>query len=357
MTYGAWQMKASWQIEDDFRFITNSSKSALNALQNKTIFITGGTGFIGKWFLDSILYANAHLSSNIRLIILTRDPSKFLSQRPDLANTDSVQLIEGDVNANLPRAFKVKIDYLVHAATDASADLNENNPLLMFDTVVMGTRNILQFCVDQGIKRILYLSSGAVYGRQPAGISFVGEKDLCGPDCLDARLTYGEAKRAAEMLCAIYIKQHQLNISTARIFALLGPFLNLDIHFAAGNFIKDAMAKKKIIIKGNGLPERSYLYPADLTIFLIHLLVFGANGSGYNLGSERGVSIKDLAFLISEKLGGAGVEVLGSEDLGWNVGRYVPNVSKINNEFGLKPVVSLEEAILRTAVWNGWERK
>lgn len=350
-------MTVSWQIEDDFKFIINSSKSALNALQNKTIFITGGTGFIGKWFLDSILYANTHLNTNIRAIILTRDPLKFLSQRPDLANLESIQLIKGDVNANFTLPFKFKIDYVIHAATDASAELNENNPLLMFDTVVMGTRNILQFCVDHDIKRVLYLSSGAVYGRQPKEIPLVDERDLCGPDCLDARLTYGEAKRAAEMLCAIYIKQHQLNISTARIFALLGPFLNLDIHFAAGNFIKDAMAKKKIIIKGNGLPERSYLYPADLTIFLIHLLVFGVNGSGYNLGSDQGISIKDLAFLISNKLGGEGVEVLGSEDLGWNVGRYVPNISKIQKEFGLKPMVSLEEAILRTAAWNGWERK
>jgi dTDP-glucose 4,6-dehydratase len=157
------------------------------------------------------------------------------------------------------------------------------------------------------------------------------------------------------MLCAIYEKQFGLSVTTARIFALLGPYLSIDTHFAAGNFIRDAIAGKKIIVQSSGSAVRSYLYAADLTAQLWSLLLRGEAGHAYNIGSSEGVSIKDLAKKVATLLGREPCEILGKEDQGWNPGRYVPDVSLAENSFGFRQQTSLDEAIVRTAIWNGWK--
>ena len=211
------------------------------------------------------------------------------------------------------------------------------------------------FAVTKKVRRFLYLSSGAVYGQQAPDVTHVSEDWRGGPDCTNPVNTYAEAKRAAEMLCAIFGKQFGLAISTARIFALLGPLLALDIHFAAGNFIRDAIEDRRIVVKGNGRPVRSYLYMSDLVTMLWHLLLRGRPGRVYNLGSDEGVSIGDLAKRIAELVGRRGYEILEQPDKGWNTSRYVPSVQRASDELGLFRTVSLDEAIRRTAIWNGWK--
>jgi dTDP-glucose 4,6-dehydratase len=223
--------------------------------------------------------------------------------------------------------------------------------------VVEGTRRVLDFAVDKKPEKILFLSSGAVYGQQPWEMERVAEDWIGAPNCLDPRAAYAEGKRAAEMMCAIYGKQFGLQISIARIFALLGPYLSLGIHFAAGNFIRDAMQRKPIVVNGNGLPCRSYLYAADLTVWLWHMLQRAQPNKPYNVGSDESVSIKQLAERTSVVLGSGEYKVLGADDAGWNLGRYVPDTSMIGRELGLHKTVSLDEAIRRTALWHGWKEK
>lgn len=343
----------SWSFERDLDDVLESTRDIWEALSGARIFITGGTGFIGRWMLESLRHVNDRLSLGIHATVLTRNPDGFRKKAPHLANYEGFTLVVGDVcNFAIPEG---EFTHLIHAATDASADLNENDPLKMFDTVLLGTQRALGFAVEKRISKILYLSSGAVYGQQPWEMERVPETWTGAPSCVDARAAYAEGKRAAEMLCAIHQKQFGLNISIARIFALLGPFLSLDTHFAAGNFIRDAMHGKRIVIKGNGLPCRSYLYASDLTVWLWHLLVRGSGA--YNVGSDHGVSVKELAATVSETLGGAGFDVLGAQDKGWNLGRYVPDTALIGKDLGLHRRVQLDEAIRRTAIWNGWKSK
>jgi dTDP-glucose 4,6-dehydratase len=249
-----------------------------------------------------------------------------------------------------------RYDYVIHAATDASADLNENDPRRMFDTIVTGTRRALDFAMAAKAGRVLFLSSGAVYGVQPWEIENVPEDYLGGPDVTQYRNAYAEGKRAAEMLCGIYAKQFGLDIVSARIFALLGPLLSLDIHFAAGNFIRDAIAGRKVVVRSTGAAVRSYLYAADLTVWLWVIFLRAKPNSVYNVGSEEGISIARLAERVATLLGDGGFEVLGEPDGAWNPGRYVPSTAKIRNELGLEPSVGLDEAIRRTAIWNGWRQ-
>jgi dTDP-glucose 4,6-dehydratase len=344
-----------WSIEEDLTNIDGQTTNIWLSLKSARLFITGGTGFIGCWLLESLRYANDKHQLGLAAVILTRNIKAFELKAPHLASYSSFTFIEGGViDFEFPGG---DFTHLIHAATDASADLNDKNPLGMFTTIVEGTRRVLDFAVYKKVNRTLFLSSGAVYGQQPSNIEKVSESYLGGPSPVDAKATYAEGKRAAEMLCAIYQKQFGLKISIARIFALLGPYLSLDIHFAAGNFIRDAMQGKEIIINGNGLPSRSYLYASDLTVWLWHLLVHGLPGKPYNVGSDVGITVRDLATKISKELDGNGVEVLGKEDGGWNLGRYVPDTSLIEKDLGLTKMISLEQAIIRTALWHGWKVK
>ncbi len=342
----------NWNLEKDLKEILGASKREFELLDGASIFITGGTGFIGKWLLESLQYANSKLDLNITVTVLTRNIDAFLSKFSHFSNYSFIKYIQGDVRDL--KNVSGEYTHLIHAATDASAYLNENNPKQMFDTIIHGTQQTLDFAVEKSIKRVLFLSSGAVYGQQPWEVDKISEDWNGSLDCLNPGNTYAEAKRAAEMLCSIYDKQFGLNISIARIFALLGPYLPIDTHFAAGNFIRDAIDGKPIIVNGNGLPCRSYLYASDLTIWLWHMLVHAKSGSVYNVGSDESVSIRDLAKRISCVLGDGDYQVLSNEDKGWNLGRYVPSTAMINKDLNLTRQVSLDEAIYRTASWNGW---
>lgn len=322
------------------------------ALRGERIFFTGATGFIGRWMLAALHDANVAFGLNVSVAILTRDPARFERDHPELAHAPGFRVVGGDV---LTLAHDgIDYSHVIHAATDASADLNENDPLRMFDTVLTGTRRALDFARAAGAKRFFYLSSGAVYGAQPWTVAKVAEDYAGGPDLASHRSAYAEGKRAAEMLCTIHGRQFGLDIVNARIFALLGPMLSLDIHFAAGNFIRDAMAGHRVIVQSDGRAERSYLYAADLTEWLWAILLRAAPGSTYNVGSEEAISIGDLAARTAGLLGSAGHEILGQPDPGWNPGRYVPSTARIRRDLGLSPTVDLDEAIRRTAAWNGW---
>ncbi len=344
-----------WSLQQDLNDVLQQTALVWPKLQGAQLFITGGTGFIGCWLLESLRYADKYHNLGVQATILTRDAHAFAIKAPHLANYSGFHFINGDVrNFEKPSG---RFTHLIHAATDASADLNENYPLQMFDTVVEGTRRALDFAVENAVDRVLFLSSGAVYGQQPWEMERVTESWTGAPSCVDPRASYAEGKRAAEMLCALYGKQFGLKIAIARVFALLGPYLSLDIHFAAGNFIRDAIQGKQIIVKGNGLPCRSYLYASDLTVWLWHMLVRAEPGKPYNVGSDESVSIRELAEKVSDTLGNVGYKVLGAPDIGWNLGRYVPETSLIHRDLGLHKTVPLDEAILRTALWHQWKGK
>ncbi|TGX50334.1 NAD-dependent epimerase/dehydratase family protein [Sphingomonas gei] len=333
-------------FEQDLAAIDQALAPLWPQLAGARIFMTGGTGFIGRWMLEAL----ARSGVDAEVTVLSRDPQGFAKRAPHLARR--FRVIEGDVTSFV--APGDDYTHVIHAATDASAALNATDPRRMFDTIVEGTRRALAVACDDKA-RLLFLSSGAVYGAQPQEVRHVDEAYRGGPDPCDPLSAYGEGKRAAEMLCAIHAKQFGVDVVNARIFALLGPLLSLDVHFAAGNFIRDAMQGRTIRVVGSGEAVRSYLYAADLTVWLWTLLIAGKPGSVVNMGSEEAVSIAELARRTAALLGGPGVEILGKPDPGWNPGRYVPSTARARAELGVTATVGLDEAIRRTALSNGWK--
>lgn len=341
-----------YSLAPDLESILALARHDLATLDGARIFMTGGTGFIGTWLLETFHQAIKQGDLSLEIVILTRDPQRFSKKAPHLAANPHFHFHAGDIFSFEPPDGD--FTHVIHGATDASAALNANDPRLMFDTILTGTRRALDLACAKNAQRFLHMSSGAVYGRQPWDMVHVAEDYRGAPDCTAPVNSYGEAKRAAEMLCAIYGQHFDLPISIARIFALLGPYLTLDVHFAAGNFIRDAMAGRRVTVQGDGRPCRSYLYAGDLVVWLLALLVRGPRGQAYNVGSSESVSLADLARRISQLIGTGDVEILGAADAGWNPGRYVPSTIAAENDLGLRRTVSLDDAIRRTALWNGW---
>jgi len=322
-------------------------------LRGQRIFITGGTGFFGCWLLESFAWANDKLDLNASALVLTRNVESFRKKAPHLASHPAIQFHPGDV-----RSFEFpegQFSHVIHAATEASAKLIEGNPLLMFDTIVEGTRRTLEFARHSGAKKILLASSGAVYGRQPSELTHLPEEYSGGPEQTDPHWAYGEGKRAAEMLCALYARQHGLEPKIARCFAFVGPYLPLDIHFAIGNFIRDGLKGGPIQVNGDGTPFRSYLYAADLAVWLWTILFHGQPGHPYNVGSEDGRPIGAMANAVAKIASGLPVTIGQRPQQSNSVSRYVPQTRRAAAELGLQTWISLEDGLTRT--WNYHRRQ
>lgn len=333
-------------LSPDLNHILEHTRDLWDELRGERIFITGGTGFFGCWLLESLLWANDRLNLNCRATVLSRSPDLFRTKAPHLAEHKSVSVMQGDIRTyDFPEG---EFSHIIHAATEASAKLNAENPLLMLDTIVEGTRHTLNFAKACNAKKFLLTSSGAVYGRQPPDMTHIPEVYMGAPDPLAPGASYGEGKRMAEHLCALYANS-SLETKIARCFAFVGPYLPLDIHFAIGNFILDGLSRRPIVIKGDGTPHRSYLYAADLVIWLWAILLRGEACRPYNVGSEKSLSIMEVAERVAKGFKPTAlVERRGIPNPQKAIERYVPGTSRAKNQLGLHTLVTIDNAISKT---------
>jgi nucleoside-diphosphate-sugar epimerase len=326
--------------------IYQKTEGIWEALRNKAIFITGGTGFFGKWLLESFAFVNEKLQLGASITVLTRNPKKFLNEFPFYRERGGVRFIEGDIlNFHFPSG---DYDYIIHAATEADAALNTSQPLKMIDTITVGTRRMLEFAREKLVDSFLFVSSGAVYGKQPDDVTHIKESQSFPVNINIPHSAYAEGKRIAELYCSIYHSNYNIPVKIARCFAFVGPHLPLDKHFAIGNFILNALNGEDIVLKGDGTPYRSFLYAADLAIWLWTILVKGENNFPYNVGSDEDINLANLANLIKEMKYLPGVKILTPPKPGKPVERYVPNVELAKQSLGLEVEIKLKEALENT---------
>ncbi len=336
--------------EADLEHILEHTRPDWEEMRGQRLFITGGTGFFGCWLLESLLWVNDRLGLKAQATVLTRNPQGFLVKAPHLAGHPAVQLLQGDVRSfTFPSGT---FSHVIHAATETDARFYQRHPLEAVDTIAGGTRRTLDFARHGGAAKYLFTSSGAVYGRQPPDVSHLPEDYAGGPDPTDAGSSYAEGKRLAETLCAIFYKENGLQIKIARGFAFVGPHLPLDEHYAIGNFIRDGLAGGPIHVNGDGTPYRSYLYAADLAIWLWTILFRGTAGRAYNVGSEAAVSIRQLAELVARSFEPRReMQVAKQAVPGAAAERYVPKTERARNELGLEEWIDLPAAIQKTIAW------
>ena len=325
----------TYPLTNDLNHILKNTNPLWKELKNQNIFITGGTGFFGCWLLESFMWANINLKLKAKAVILTRNISAFSKKCPHLMNQPGLHFHEGDIrDFDFPKG---KYSHIIHGATEASVHLNDTHPLLMLDTIVDGTKHILEFAKYCKTKRFLFISSGAVYGKQPSELNYLSETYPCQPELGNPKSAYAIGKLTAEHLCCLYVKQYGIDIKIARCFAFIGPYFPLDIHYAIGNFIRDGLKGGPIIVNGDGTPYRSYLYAADLAIWLWTILFLGTTMRPYNVGSDKEFSIQEIAHLVAKSFESTiKVKIMQPTVTKQPIQRYVPDISRAHKELKLK---------------------
>jgi nucleoside-diphosphate-sugar epimerase len=332
---------------DDLDHVLMHTQDLWSELRGQQLFITGGTGFFGRWILETFAHANDRLSLGASAVVLTRNPESFVLKAPHLATRNDLQLLQGDVrDFDFPDG---DFSHVIHAGTTSSAPVET---LEMFDTIVQGTRNVLDFAATHGTRKFLFISSGAVYGKQPPELTHISENYHGAPDPLDPNSAYGEGKRAAELLCTLMANKYGFEAKIARCFAFVGPHLPLDAHFAIGNFIRDSLQDKSIEILGDGTPYRSYLYAADLAIWLWKILFQGKSCQSYNVGSDLEISISELGKLVIEAAGTKKAVIVHKQPaIAKAPERYVPSIDKARSQLQLQPYIDLPTSIQKIISW------
>jgi len=309
-------------------------RGELDALRGSTILITGSTGFLAREFTEALL-ESARNGADIKLVLTGRNPDKVRSVFGERLGTDVEIIPIGDMDR-----YSGRIDRIVHAASPCDPRVNNASPYrtmvdigtLMHRAIALGMRNRLE--------NFLLLSSGAVYGVQPPDLKRVPEEYTGAPDISRRESCYGEAKRASEML----LTSSGLPFTILRGFTFIGPNQDLSSGFAAPEFISSGFREKRITIKGDGRPIRSFCYESDMGVMMLKTLVHARNVT-MNAGNDRPeITIRDLADIIVRKIGDVEVVVEGTPKAGLPP-RYVPNIDRLRTFYN--PTVNVENGIGR----------
>lgn len=314
----------------------------LPELAGKRLFLAGGAGFVGYWLLAAIGVLNRQ-GFDICVTALVRDRESFLVQYPVFRDAAWLQLHVGDVATyELPAD---RFDLAIHGALDYLS--SSAGPLALLETSFDGTRRVFNHALASGVRRVLLLSSMEAYGLQPQSLDRISEEAPSFSDGSNPWFASCEAMRIMEALAAAYGRDYGIESVTARGFSFIGQ--GLPRHLAITQFINDALNGSQVSITGDGEPVRSYLYGADLAVWLLALLVRGRPMTVYNVGSDIGYRHIDAArevqrLLAPEKR----VDVMKINPPPF-LHRSLPDISRIRADIGVDVWTPFAEGILSMA--------
>jgi dTDP-glucose 4,6-dehydratase len=322
--------------------------TAFKELAGARILLTGGTGFVGKWLLQTAKDAQTNSLNQVEIVVPTRQLAAEHVQSAMKIGCPNVSWIEGNF---LEDQIDIgRVDMIIHAATPASAKLNAEDPYEMLRVNVAAMESVLRLASND--TPLLFTSSGAVYGTQPESMTHVPEWSIDPIPPMDQLNAYAQGKQAAERMCREAGDEGRCNPIIARLFAFGGEHLPRDTHFAIGNFVQNALDRKPIIINGDGRARRSYLYGADMATWLWSALAHGGNGEPLHIGSEHSISILELAqnvARVSSEVLNYVPEVIVSVPVNESspVHQYVPSTAQTRNILNVEEWTGLNEIIAR----------
>lgn len=308
----------------------------------KSLLVIGGSGFFGKSILDA--HGRGLLSpwEIERIIVAARQADTLRHEYPDLI-TDSVEMISTDIGtaADLPYA-----DYVIHAASSTDARRYVSAPADERANILQAIDNYCRLAARvHRSSKIVYASSGAVYGQVPPHIDQVAEDFDPGDvsELIAYKRDYAEAKRTAEQRMASLGEEHGISVSVARCFAFVGAYLPRDQHFAIGNFLADGLAGRPVTVNARKPVYRSYMHADDLVRWLMTLADGADTTCGiYNVGSNEAFTVGDVARKVAERFGvRADVPEFETAD----VDRYIPSITRAQDRLGLTLTLDLDAAL------------
>lgn len=298
-------------LKEDLSEIFERCKVSLKSLQSSNLLLTGATGYIGTSLLKAILFFNERSSSPLQVWAVSRDPSLFLSQNPSFKDQAWLHWIIADLSQCPLPSLREKMDVVLHAAGSDQGDtkaLHSAN-FLVTQNLLTGLHLALSKNPEQMPARFIFLSSGAANGSSE----------------------YGKAKRSAELL--IEESPFWQCSCIARIYGLYGGDLSFHRHYAITQFLQRAQNGEQIVVEGDGSPERSYLYIADLVVWLFRMMNYAEPAKIYDVGSNQGIKLRELASIVDRRYGSnLGVDIQGKAGFG-SAQKYIPALTEVSNLF------------------------
>ena len=330
-------------------------------LSGATVLITGGAGFLGRWFLTTLALVNEHVLSYRPCHIVCLD--HFSRGRPKwLDALPGTETIMADISAiefgSLPR-----FEYVVHGASIASPLFYRRAPLATMDANVRGIRALLEACVARigAVRSVLFMSTSEIYGDPPAHEVPTSEAYNGNVSCTGPRACYDESKRYGETLCTTFHRVHGIPVKIARPFNNYGPGFVLEDGRVIPDLMRSVLSGQDIVLHSDGAPTRTFCYGADAVTGYFQLLFSDRNGEPYNIGAARPeISMGDLARLVADLAAtelGRTVRIAheASDDLHYlthNPQRRCPDITKARNDIGFSPRWTLEAGLLATLRWH-----
>jgi len=339
-------------IKEDLEFIYKADIE-WEKFYNSTVFITGASGVLPAYLVESLLYVNRMVSeANINVIALVRNKKKAESRFLEYLDNSFLRFIEQDVSS--PIQIEESIDYIIHAASQASPMYYGVDPVGTLKANVIGTINLLELAKKNKVKSFLYFSSAEVYGDCGDKSGNIDEHSFGYLDPTNVRACYGESKRMGENICVSFYHQFGVPAKIVRPFHTYGPRMKLDDGRVYADFVSNVLSNNNIVINSNGTARRAYCYLSDAIVAFFKVLLNGENGSSYNVGNaSQEFSVLELAELIAGIFPEKELSVLlkprnvNAAYLKSTISTYIPNIDKLM-KLNWHPKVSAVNGFKRT---------
>jgi len=338
-------------IQEDAELVADKSLSNAGGVSGSTVMITGAGGFLGSFLLDVFeSYNRIGTEKSCHIIAVDNSDIANSPRHSHLSESQQCTFVRQDIT----QAFESprRPDWIIHAASIASPIHYRLNPLSVIDVNVNGTWNILEMA-RRGVRGLVYLSSSEIYGN-PARESVPTREEYWGNvSCTGPRACYDESKRLGETLCATYFRQYAIPVKTVRPFNVYGPGQQLDDRRVIPDFMAAALAKRPIVMYGDGRATRSFCYLSDFARGMFCVLFQGRDGDAYNVGNDEELSIGEIAQIAAHLAGPPTlpVEYQVSEDTDYltdNPERRCPDLTKLRSETGWTPMIDTRTGLART---------
>ena len=335
-------------IKEDIDEIISLIKEDCKKLRNSRILVTGASGMLAKYIVLTLIELNKSILNNsLTIYLLSRHECSSI-----YGPSKNIKYIIQDVSEPLPNIKK--LDYIIHAASKAAPKIYLANKIDTLKTNILGLFNVLNLATKD-TKGILYFSSGEVYGLINSSDK-IKENKICFTDHLSDRSSYAEAKKTGETICINYYNEKKYPINIVRLFHTFGPGLNVNDGRVFSDFIKDAVQKKEIIIKGDPDVVRPLLYIKDATIMFFKILLSKKSGEIYNIANPKNlITVKEMAKLTSEAVYEVTKKKIPIKYIKANLRHHKgaekivkPDIAKFIKEFKYVPNTTAKKAFLRT---------
>lgn len=340
-------------IQEDLATICSNHAVDWERFNNKTVLITGANGMLPSYLVYTLLYLTEIKGYKIKVIALVRNIEKATAKFKHYLNSGNLTLLVQDVTSHID--IDGTVDYIIHAASQASPKYYGVDPVGTINANVQGTINVLVLAREKHSKSVLYVSSGEVYGKKTDGKPNT-EDEYGLVDPLSVRSCYGQSKRMGETLCVCWNYQFNTHAKIVRPFHCFGPGMLLNDGRVFADFIGNILRNEDIVLHSDGSAVRAFCYITDATLQFFKVLLDGKDSEAYNVGNlNNSVSIKKLAetltILYPDKKLKVIVDIdendLRTSKMKSPLSVSIPDTHKIE-ALGIRPEVSIKEGFKRT---------